>query len=108
MLRIVGIVFPLVAKYIPGGSATKGSYFGLLLFVVVIPMLPSAIQTEALTLGQYIPFAITMFSLLLMGYGASLEFLSRTLGELGRNPTDDKSRIQKRILQSHIPTYQSQ
>jgi hypothetical protein len=54
-------------------------YFGLLLFIVLMPMFPPSIQTDILGLGQYIPLAITLFGLLLMGFGSTLAFLACTL-----------------------------
>ena len=74
-----GILFQLVGRHVPGSKAAKGGYFGLLLFIVLIPMLPSPIQEDALALGKSVPLAITLFGLLLMGFGAVLEILYRHL-----------------------------
>ncbi len=79
---IGGILFSLVGRHLPGSQASKGGYFGLLLFIVLIPMLPAPIQEDALSLGRYIPLAITIFGLLLMGFGATLSFLHRKLGSV--------------------------
>lgn len=74
-----GILFGMVGRYLPGSQAAKGGYFGLLLFIVLMPMFPPSMQNDILVLGQYIPLAITLFGLLLMGFGSTLALLSGTL-----------------------------
>jgi hypothetical protein len=74
-----GALFSMVGRLLPGSHAAKGGYFGLLLFIVLMPMFPPSIQTDILGLGQYIPLAITLFGLLLMGFGSTLAFLACTL-----------------------------
>lgn len=74
-----GALFSMVGRHLPGSHTAKGGYFGLMLFIVLMPMLPPSIQTDILGLGQYIPLAITLFGLLLMGFGSTLAFLACTL-----------------------------
>ncbi len=82
-----GVVFPLLQRYLPRSLNATGGSFGLMVFVVLIPMLPSAIREEAAALGEYIPLAITVFGLLLMGYGVVLEAMARSLLELSCRKT---------------------
>jgi hypothetical protein len=66
-----------VNGYIPGLVGGKGATFGLLLFIVLIPLTPEKVVNELLSAPDYLPFIISTFGLLLMGYGLTLELLLR-------------------------------
>lgn len=77
-----GVLFRILHRHLPGSSSAKGGSFGLLLLVVLIPLLPDAVREEAIALGDHIPLAITIFGLLLVGFGVVLEAMARTLIEI--------------------------
>lgn len=79
---VAGLIFRLVHSFLPGSPSAKGGAFGLVLFIVLIPFLPDAVREEAVALGDHIPLAITVFGLLLMGFGVVLEAMARTLAEI--------------------------
>lgn len=74
-----GMLFPVVQRLLPESLKARGGAFGLLLFVVLIPMLPASMQEEVQMIGEYIPLAITVFGLLLIGYGVVLEAMAHAL-----------------------------
>jgi uncharacterized membrane protein len=83
-----GILLPLVQKDLPGSPNTKGSAWGLLLFIVLIPMLPPTITDEVMGAQQFLPLAIVLFGLLFLGFGATMEFLRRVLESSPRRMFD--------------------
>jgi hypothetical protein len=74
-----GASFPFVGKFLPGSTTAKGGAWGLLLFVVLIPMLPADIQQEALNFEHLLPLSITLFGLLFLAFGVVLELVARIL-----------------------------
>jgi hypothetical protein len=74
-----GALFPFVGKYLPGSTTAKGGAWGLLLFIVLIPMLPADIHREALNFEHLLPLSITLFGLLFLAFGVVLELVARML-----------------------------
>jgi hypothetical protein len=83
-----GALFPVVAKYLPGSPAANGGTWGLILFIVLIPMLPPTITDEVMGAQQFLPLAIALFGLLFLGFGATMEFLRRVLESSPRRMLD--------------------
>lgn len=73
------LIFALVGPFIPGSRAARGGYFGVILFMVMLPMLPESLQEDALMMESHLHVAIALFGLILMGFGALLEPLQRLL-----------------------------
>lgn len=84
---ISGALFPVAARHLPSPSAAKGGTWGMLLFVVLIPMLPEDIHHEALYFKHLLPLTITLFGLLFILFGLTAEFLGRALCSTIRHRT---------------------
>lgn len=71
------LIFAYVRPFIPGSPAARGGYFGLVLFIVLLPIIPASVQEQALRFEKYLPPLIALFGLILMGFGVLLEPLQK-------------------------------
>jgi hypothetical protein len=90
---IGGMLFSVLGRYLPGTKAANGGGFGLLVYIVLIPLMPVEIQREALALGDWLPFSIVIFGLLFLCFGMFLAILRSGLNRLSR------IRLEKSIVQ---------
>jgi hypothetical protein len=74
-----GALFPVVGNYLPSPATARGGAWGLILFIVLIPMLPADIHQEALEFEHFLPLTITLFGLLFLAFGVVLELLRQAL-----------------------------
>ncbi len=73
------LIFALVGPLIPGSPTARGGYFGLVLFILLLPTIPESVQEEAMMLESHLPTAIALFGLVLMGFGVLLEPLQKLI-----------------------------
>ena len=72
---LAGLGYLLVARPAPGASALKGALYGTVLFAVLIPLQPAAIQEEIGALRGHLVVAGLCFWAACVGYGVLLAML---------------------------------
>ena len=78
---IGGMIFQLAVEteFMPRLAATNGATFGFLLFVVLIPVAPHHLLLNAVHDDNSISLLVSVFGLLFVGYGVTLDVLFREL-----------------------------